>query len=118
MTGFVERPTDWFAFCDVVLSCGDSELFSNAVLEAMSVGRPVVATRVGGMAEMIEHERTGLLVPSGDSRALAHAIDRMLTDPELAARLGEAARRETLGRFSAARSFDSYVGLYRRLAES
>jgi glycosyltransferase involved in cell wall biosynthesis len=80
-----------------------SEGLSNAVLESMAAGVPVVATRVGGMAEAIEDGVTGLLVPPRDSRALAHAIARILEDRELATRLGQAGRRRVVEHFSLAR---------------
>jgi glycosyltransferase involved in cell wall biosynthesis len=63
------------------------EPFGLTVLEAMASGLPVVATRVGGMAENIQHERTGLLVDPGDADALARQMLRLLTDPALARRL-------------------------------
>jgi glycosyltransferase involved in cell wall biosynthesis len=58
---------------------------------AFSFGRPVVATMVGGLSEVVEHERTGLLVPPEDPHALAAAIERLISDAELRARLGEQA---------------------------
>jgi glycosyltransferase involved in cell wall biosynthesis len=64
-----------------------------ALLEAMALGRAVVATRVGGLPEVIDHDREGVLVPPGDPRALADAILALLADPELRQRLGEAARK-------------------------
>jgi glycosyltransferase involved in cell wall biosynthesis len=60
--------------------------------EAMAHGRPVVATRVGGLADAIADGETGLLVPPGDVAALRGAIVRLLEDPELRRRLGDAAR--------------------------
>lgn len=63
------------------------------LLEAMSFGLPVIATPVGGIADYVEHEDNGLLVPPGDVEALAVAIAMLAADPELRSRLGEAARR-------------------------
>lgn len=77
-----------------------SEGLSNAVLESMAAAVPVVATRIGGTPEMIEDGVTGLLVPPRDSAALASAIRRVLEDHELAARLGQAARRQVAEDFS------------------
>jgi glycosyltransferase involved in cell wall biosynthesis len=71
-----------------------SEGLGRVVVEAMSRGRAVIATRVGGPAELVHDGRTGLLVAPGDTRALADALVRVLTDRELAARLGGAARAE------------------------
>lgn len=62
------------------------------LLEAMSFGLPVIATPVGGIADYVEHERNGLLVPPGDVDALAVSIAMLAADPDLRTRLGEAAR--------------------------
>jgi glycosyltransferase involved in cell wall biosynthesis len=64
----------------------------NAIIESMSLAKPAVATSVGGIPEIIEHERTGLIVPPGVPDALARALLRLLREPELAQRLGAAAR--------------------------
>lgn len=68
------------------------DAFPNAVLEAMAAARPVIATRVGGIPEMIEHGRTGWLVEPGDESELAAALRRLLEDPALAGRLGARAQ--------------------------
>lgn len=77
-----------------------SEGLSNAVLESMAAGVPVVATRVGGNPEAIEEGVTGLLVPPRDPAALARAICRLLQNPELALTLGQAGRQRVTERFS------------------
>jgi glycosyltransferase involved in cell wall biosynthesis len=64
------------------------------LLEAMAHGRPVVATRVGGMPSMVEEGRTGILVEPGDPAALRAAIDRLLDDRDSRRRLGAAAREK------------------------
>lgn len=69
------------------------EGLSIALLEAMALGKPSVVTRVGGVPEVIQPEREGLLVPPGDAVALARAILSLLRDSQLRARLGKAARR-------------------------
>ena len=71
----------------------------NAIIESMSLAKPAVATSVGGIEEMIEHERTGLIVPPGNPDALARALLRLLREPELAQRLGEAARNRYQERY-------------------
>lgn len=63
-------------------------------IEAMSIGRPVVASRMGGLPELVDHEQTGLLVAPNDAGALASSIDRLLSDPELLRRMGEAGRKK------------------------
>lgn len=71
-----------------------------AVLEAMAWGKPVIATRVGGIPEMIEDGVHGLLVPPADEKALAEALRALLADPARAAQLGEAARRRVAEQFA------------------
>jgi glycosyltransferase involved in cell wall biosynthesis len=71
------------------------------VLDAMAHGKPVVATRVGGTAEVVVDGETGLLVPPRDPERLAEAISRILADPELARRFGEAGRARVEEHFSA-----------------
>jgi len=77
------------------------EAFGYTCVEAMACGRPVVASRVGGLAEIVEHEREGLLVAPEDPDALAAAVIRLLGDPDLGRRLGAAARSGVLERFGA-----------------
>lgn len=89
------------------------------LLEAMALGRPVVATAVGGIPELIEDARTGLLVPPGSPGDLAAAIVRLLADPGLRVQLGSAAREAVSRNFAPARGVDSvkaeYASLLRRL---
>jgi glycosyltransferase involved in cell wall biosynthesis len=77
-----------------------SEGLSNVVLESMATGVPVVATRVGGTPEMLEDGVTGLLVPPCDAPMLAAAIGRLLGDPAMARRMGDAGRARAVDRFS------------------
>jgi glycosyltransferase involved in cell wall biosynthesis len=70
------------------------EPFGIVVIEAMASGRPVVASRIGGIPDMIVDGTTGLLVPPGDPIALRQALARLLADPELRERMGQAARRK------------------------
>jgi len=91
------------------------EPFANANLEAMAVGRPIVATRVGGNVEMVEHEVSGLLVEPEDPEGLAKAILRLLEDEKRAEIMGRAARWRA-GAFSWDGMVDRYEELYRELA--
>jgi glycosyltransferase involved in cell wall biosynthesis len=69
-----------------------SEGLGRVIIEAFARGRPVIATRVGGITDLVQHEVNGLLVPSSDTTALAEALIRLLKDKALATRLGERAR--------------------------
>lgn len=77
-----------------------SEGLSNSLLESMAAGAAVVATRVGGTGEAVQHGENGLLVPPADPHLLAEAICQLLEAPNFAIRLGEAARRSVTARFS------------------
>ncbi|RME38235.1 MAG: glycosyltransferase family 1 protein, partial [Planctomycetota bacterium] len=90
-----------------------TEGLPNALLEAMAAALPVVATDVPGCRDLIEHERTGLLVPYGDTPALCDALRRLLKEPLLARRLGKAAAREVSTSWHLDRTFDAYEALYR-----
>jgi len=100
---------------DVAVMPSLNEALSNALLESMASGAPVVATRVGGTPEALVDGENGLLVPPGDAAALALAITRLLDAPELAARLGRAARQSIADRFSIERMTTTTEDLYRRL---
>jgi glycosyltransferase involved in cell wall biosynthesis len=89
-----------------------SEAFPNAVLEAMAAGLPIVATNVGGIPELIEDGRTGLLVPPEDPMALADRLCRLMADPSLGARLGAAARADVDGRYSFDRMVRGFEQVY------
>jgi glycosyltransferase involved in cell wall biosynthesis len=75
------------------------ETFGYTAVEAMSLGCPLVAARAGGLQEIVRHEETGLLFDGGDARSLAAQLERILSRPELGARLGEAARRDVHSRY-------------------
>jgi glycosyltransferase involved in cell wall biosynthesis len=76
------------------------EVFSIVTVEAMGVGIPVIASNIGGLAEVFEHERSGIYVRAGDPRALAHAMRRLWGDPAACRRMGQAARQYSLERYS------------------
>ncbi|MCS7101648.1 MAG: TIGR03088 family PEP-CTERM/XrtA system glycosyltransferase [Burkholderiaceae bacterium] len=92
-----------------------AEGISNTLLEAMATGLPVIATRVGANADLMENGRCGQLVPRADPQALAQAILRYLDDPQLAARHGRAARQIVEQRFTLEHMVHEYEDLYARL---
>jgi glycosyltransferase involved in cell wall biosynthesis len=100
-TGFRD-PAPVVAAADVVLVPSRVESFGLVAVEALLLGRPVVATRIGGLPEVLRDGETGLLVPADDPRALADAVLRLLGDPRLAAALGTAGRADARARFSMA----------------
>jgi glycosyltransferase involved in cell wall biosynthesis len=88
------------AMLDIFVLPSISESLPNVVLEAMSAGRAVVSSAVGGCTELLEHNRTGLLVPAGDPSALAERILLLLDRPELRVQLGNAARQHAEREFN------------------
>jgi glycosyltransferase involved in cell wall biosynthesis len=115
--GFVDDPAPAFAAADVVVLPSKWEGLGLALVEAAQHGRPVVATRVGGIPEVVADGETGLLVPSGDAVAFGDAITRVLADDALRRRLGDAARASAARRFSVERYAKDVEDLYARLLE-
>lgn len=104
----------WLAASDVFALCSEYENYSNAVLEAMATGLPVVATRTGGFPLQINDGVNGFLVEPGDSYALAAAIARLSMSRELLMRIGGAGRRFAAG-FSWRATAERTLGIYERL---
>jgi glycosyltransferase involved in cell wall biosynthesis len=96
---------------DTFVLTSRSEACPNAVLEAMAMALPVVATDVGGIPELIEHRRTGFLVPPDRGDDIARAIVGLVRQPEFAQAIGRAARSTVASRFS----FDAMVGRFEDL---
>lgn len=84
----------------LVLSSSMPEPFGLVVIEGMAAGKPVVATAAGGVLDIIEHEKNGLLVPCKNSKAMAQAILQLLANRELAKRIGLAARQRVAEKFT------------------
>ena len=102
------------AASDLHVLASHSEGMSLTLLEAMAAGRASVATAVGGNPEVLEHGRTGLLVPAGDVGKLASSIASLLADRALGARMGEAARETFRRRFTLGGMVRAYEALYLR----
>ena len=100
------------ADADIFVLPSRSEALPNAVIEAMAAGLPIVASAVGGILELIDDGRTGLLAATGDARALADRIGRLMNDPALAARLGAAAREDARARYSFERMISAFERVY------
>ncbi len=96
----------------VLMGAGSDES-CRAALEAMAAGRPIVARRVGALSETVIHGVTGLLVEGEEPDAVAAALERLLEDPALAQRMGQAGRRRVEERFSPARHAERVEAVYR-----
>jgi glycosyltransferase involved in cell wall biosynthesis len=99
LAGYTSPTWPALAGADVVLVPSRTEPFGNTAVEAQLARRPVVASAVQGLREIVADGETGLLVPPGDPQALARAIARLLDDPALAASLADAGRRSARERF-------------------
>src|SRR5262249_18825328 len=99
------------AAADIFVLPSRSDACPNAILEAMAAGLPIVASAAGGIVEIVDDGRTGLLVQTGNPEALAERICTLVGDRELAARLGRAARHEAHARYS----FDRMVRAFERI---
>jgi glycosyltransferase involved in cell wall biosynthesis len=88
------------------------ETFGISVIEAMAYGLPVVATNVGGLPEVVEDGVTGILVPPGNAKALADALVRLLRDPDLRARMGQAGRERVRAEFTVDRVVTQTLAVY------
>jgi glycogen(starch) synthase len=93
------------------------EPFGLVALEAAQMARPIVATRVGGLPEVVAHGQTGLLVENENVAELAEAVTLLLEHPEVAIRMGQAARHRAIASFGWDRCIDAYDTLYRKLVE-
>lgn len=105
---------DIFALASVVDAEGASDVFPTVIMEAMACARPVVSTRLAGIPESVVDEVTGLLVPAGDWEALALALDRLIRDPTLRQRMGEAGRKRAVNDFSVAKTIEPLLELFAR----
>jgi glycosyltransferase involved in cell wall biosynthesis len=110
--GYVEAE-DFLGRMDALVCCSRIENAPRAVLEAMARGLPVIATRAGGLPELVEHGATGLLTPVGDAGALASAMVSLALDPARAAELGRTGRARSGREFVLDRTIAAHLAIYR-----
>jgi glycosyltransferase involved in cell wall biosynthesis len=114
LLGFQQNLWRYLARADVFVLTSTYEGFGNVLIEAMACGTPVVATRSSGTAEIIEHERNGLLVDSHEPAAVAAAVTRLLNDAALRARLVATARERVVA-YAVPSVAERYDKLFREL---
>jgi glycosyltransferase involved in cell wall biosynthesis len=105
-----------YADLDVVTLCSNNEGSPVALIEALAAARPVVSTNVGGVPIVVQDGESGLLVPPRDPAAFAEAVLALLRDPDRAAALGQAGRREVFPRHASGRLVQDIERLYLELA--
>lgn len=116
--GNIENIPNILREIDVCILSSYTENLPNSVLEAQASGRPVIATRVGGVPEIIDHCKHGFLVPAGDSDALARAMLKFVENPKLIKKLGSAARKSVLHRYTIRRNVEGLLSVYGSLLSS
>jgi glycosyltransferase involved in cell wall biosynthesis len=114
-TGARNDPQTWLASFDVFALTSDSEGLPLVLLEAMAVGLPVVATKVGGIPDVVKHEATGYAIAPGDRAALTRELRRLATDPPAALSVARAAQEMVLDRHSTEHMALGYDELYARV---
>lgn len=113
--GFVDQPFRHWAGARVYVQPSRREAFGLAAAEAMASGLPVIASSVGGLVDVLDEGRAGVLVPPDDPQALAEAIKGLLDDPERAAELARAGRQRAATHYTVDRMVDGVEAVYRRL---
>ena len=99
----------------IVLVPSFFESFGLTALEALQLERPVIASRVGGLVEIISDGETGLLIPPKDPIALCGAIQTLLSDPQKTIKMGIDGRKSAMERFSLQKNVEQYINLYEEL---
>jgi glycosyltransferase involved in cell wall biosynthesis len=111
-TGYIDDLPASLAAFDIIAAPSDNEAFSLALVESMASGCAVIATRVGGMAEIIEDGITGLLIERDNAWSLIAALSRLLTDKRLREKLSSVARASVIERFDRRNVIDQIERLY------
>jgi glycosyltransferase involved in cell wall biosynthesis len=115
LVGYIDDIRSYYDNIDVFVSPAIEEAFGLAIVEAQLMGLPVVVASDGGPKEIILHNKTGLIVNSKDSKAIAKAIISLLKDKKLAKELAIAGQKRALDKYSASLTAESYKKLYKNL---
>ncbi|MCX6649249.1 MAG: N-acetyl-alpha-D-glucosaminyl L-malate synthase BshA [Candidatus Bathyarchaeota archaeon] len=112
LTGFRSDIPNLMRCADIGVLCSETESAPLTLLEGMSTGLPMVSTKVGGVLEIIDDGKNGLLVPPKNPEELAQAILRLYKDQRLRGRLGERARKTVLKRYTAEKVVNQYLKIF------
>ncbi len=113
--GYQRDVAPYYAFFDALLLPSANEGTPVVAIESLAAGKPVVATAVGGVPDVVDDGADGILVPVGDVGAMADALERLARDPGLRARMGEIGRMRVVPRYRVERLVDDVDALYREL---
>ena len=117
-TGYSEHVIGYLNAIDILVLPSLWEGFPNAILQAMSMEIPVVASNVGGCPEIINNMRNGILFPSNNLDKFTEAVEMLSDDSDLTSRLGDNARKTVEKNFSLSRMIESYTAFYRELSQN
>jgi glycosyltransferase involved in cell wall biosynthesis len=116
--GFQYRPEHYFAALDLFIHTPRAEAFGLVVAEAMATGLPVIATRVGGLLDLVRPGETGLLVPPDDPAQTAGALESLLSDTRERVRLGARASQVAAEEYGLELCASRHVELYKKVVRS
>jgi len=102
---------------DATVLTSHTESLSNAIIESLLIGRPVLATEVGGNPELVQDGENGFLIPANDHQTLAERMRRFILDPSLAGTMGRRAQTDAQNAFSAAKMVEETCAVYHRLLD-
>ena len=114
-TGRVAQPANEIAQFSMGLLTSESEGFSNAIMEYMVAGKPVICTDTGGNPELVEHGVNGFLCPVGDTEGMARCLGELLSDPEMRLQMGRRARQKVLSLCNRALMVERHAAVYEDL---
>lgn len=100
---------------DIGIYTSDKESFGLGILESMSFGHPVLGTDIGGIPEVIEDGKTGLIFPLGDIRGFANGLDHLLANEDLMRKMGEAGKKRAYKEFNSDKIVDQYIEFYQNI---
>ena len=112
------RIVDYLCASDILLLPSEQESFGLAALEAMACELPIIASRVGGLPEVVDDGETGFLSPVGDVDKMAEDAVRLLTDKKLRRQMGRGARESAISRYSTDKIIPQYIEFYERIIQS
>jgi glycosyltransferase involved in cell wall biosynthesis len=113
--GLIENVDEYLDASDIFIFPSFSEGMPNSLLEAMACGLPVIASKIGGVVDVVEDGKSGILFEAGDVSGLASAMVRLLNDNELRFKLGAEARKRIVENFSIDKIADEYINLYKEV---
>tara|TARA_A100001015_G_C15029690_1_gene732506 strand:+ start:1998 stop:3173 length:1176 start_codon:yes stop_codon:yes gene_type:complete len=109
--GYIPQPVEFLSSIDISIVPSLKESFGMSAIEAMSMEIPVIASSIGGLTEVVEHQKTGILVPPSNPGALANAISHLINNPDLRYKMGKRGRKRVLKNFDIEKNIPLFADL-------